>query len=383
MKKASSPRVAPTQLLVFALCFALAAPIFAQDSQTTPASAASPDHRDVAATFSVNVKVVNVLASVRDKHGEIVRDLRREDFALLEDGRPQNIKYFAQQSEMPLTLGLLVDTSLSQIRLIDRERAASEDFFAQVLRETKDKAFVIHFDHEVELLQDLTSSRDRLEAAIRQLDMSGPDRDPGPGGGPYGRGGYPGGGGGGHPRPSRRGGGTLLYDAVFLGSDELMQKQQGRKAMIILTDGVDQGSQLTLQRAIEAAQRSDTLVYAVLFSDPDMYSGGSFGGRRHGGWGGRHGGNWPQPGSGSDQPAKGKKVLQQMARETGGRFFEVSRNNSIEDIYRAIDEELRNQYSLGYSSDRPPKEAEYRKIEVKAKRPDVVVQARDGYYAQP
>src|SRR5215471_2272218 len=172
-------------------------------------------------TFSTDVKVVSLFANVRNKKGEIVRDLTKDQFLLDEDGRPQVIRYFSQESNLPLTLGLLVDTSLSQRRLIGEERDASSRFFSDVLRPEKDLAFVIHFDFEVELLQDLTSSRSLLEKALQALEapeqfQGRPQmgRYPGSGGGQY-----PGGGQG------RRGGGTDLYDAVLLGSDEIMRKQ--------------------------------------------------------------------------------------------------------------------------------------------------------------
>src|SRR5271165_5928834 len=187
-------------------------------------------------TFSSDVKVVSVLATVRDKHGQIVENLTKDDFKLQQDGQPQTIRYFTKVTDMPLTLGLLVDTSASQRRLLEQERIASYSFLNNLMRpDDKDKAFVIHFDWEVELLQDLTSSRQKLEAALEKLDN--PQFAPGPtsrggGGGSYpgGGGGYPGGsGGGGHH--GGRGGGTDLYDAVFLASDEVSRKIQGRKAL--------------------------------------------------------------------------------------------------------------------------------------------------------
>ncbi len=208
-------------------------------------------------TYSVEVKVVNVLATVRDKHGKIVNNLSQDDFTLDEDGYQQTIKYFSRETDLPLTLGLLVDTSLSQRRVLDKERSASGSFADQVLREDKDKAFLIHFDREVELLQDLTSSRQKLQDGLRLLQTPAPEQDRSAGGGGGGGGGYPGGGGSGRGGHSRRhGGGTLLYDSVYLASDELMQKQRGRKAIVILTDGVDQGSKMSLDRAIESAQRA-------------------------------------------------------------------------------------------------------------------------------
>jgi VWFA-related protein len=306
---------------------------------------------------------------VRDKKGQIVHNLTKDDFSIEEDGRPQIIGYFSQETDLPLTLGLLVDTSLSQRNVLGQERTASFRFFDQVLRPDKDKAFVIHFDHEVELLKDLTSSKKELDAALSQLETPQLEgRQQGGGGG-----GYPGGGGG--RGGGRRGGGTLLYDAVLLASDDIMKKQQGRKAVILLTDGVDRGSKTSLPGAIEAAQRANTAVYSILFADHEGSERG-FGGPgmgRHGGYGGG-GRRYPQ-----QQRPDGKKILEQISKETGGGFFEVSKKQPIEQIYDHIQEELRSQYSLGYTPDKA--EAGYHKITVTVKEKGLVVQARDGYYA--
>ena len=347
-------------------------------------------------TFSSDVKVVNVLATVRDKHGQIVNNLTKDDFKLAQDGQPQSIRYFNKETDLPLSLGLLVDTSMSQRRVLDQERTASYSFLNNLMRPDKDKAFVIHFDWETELLQDLTSSRPKLEAALDKLDN--PQFAPGYGGGGGGSsgGGYPGGGsgggggrggGGGH----HGGGGTTLYDAVFLASDEVTRKLQGRKALIILSDGVDTGSKVSLDRAIETAQRANTLVYSILYADPEAYGhqgypgmGGGMGGH-HGGWGGggggmgRGGGGYPQQSSHPD----GKKVLERIARETGGRFFEVSKKQPIDQIYSQIEQELRNQYSLGYTPDKADAGPGYHKIALTTTNKDLTVQTREGYYAEP
>jgi VWFA-related protein len=342
-------------------------------------------------TFSTNVKVVNVLASVRDKKGQLINTLTKDDFKLDDNGKPQVIRYFAKETDLPLTLGLLVDTSGSQRRLIEPERVASYAFLGHVMREGKDQAFVIHFESEVELLQDLTGSRQKLEAALDKLEAPQMQRAggyPGGGGGGYpggGGGGYPGGGGGG----GRHGGGTALYDAVFLASDEIMHKQQGRKAIIILSDGVDNDSKVSLERAVESAQRADTLVYSILFKDDEAYGNrGGFGGPgggggHHGGWGGGgmgypRGGGYPQQTSHPD----GKKVLQRISQETGGRFFEVSKKQTIDQIYDEIEQELRNQYSLGYSPDKAEADGTYHRIHLTTTQKDLIVQTREGYYAQ-
>ena len=312
------------------------------------------------ATFSAGVKVVNVFANVRDKKGEIVKGLTKDDFLLDEDGVKQTIRYFAQESDLPLTLGLLVDTSGSQRRLIEQERSASYKFFEQVMRQDKDVAFVIHFDFDVELLQDLTSSRKLLDKALEELETPQPLRRNRQGGG------YPGRGRGG----GRQGGGTNLYDAVMLASDELMRKQAGRKAIILLTDGVDTGSKVTLSTAIEAAQRADTLVYGILFEDTEMFGGGisiSLGGL---GRGGRGGIGLPD----------GKKVLDQLSRETGGRMFQVSKKQSLERVFEQIEQDLRHQYSLGYTPDSTTAVRGYRRIRLTTKQKGLIVQTREGYY---
>jgi VWFA-related protein len=314
--------------------------------------------------ISVEVKVVNVLATVRDKHGKIVSNLGKDDFTLEEDGHPQTITYFSRESDLPLTLGLLVDTSESQRRVLDQERNASYSFLDQMLRE-KDLACVIHFDREVELLQDLTSAHKKLQAA---LDVLGePSFSNGSGSSGRGRGSY-------------GGGGTLLYDAIYLASNEEMKKQQGRKALIILSDGVDSGSKESLFSAIESAQRADTVVYSILFKDDEPRdSGRGFGlggmGRRGGMGGGPGGSRFPR----KERP-DGKKILDRISKETGGRLFEVSKKQPIDEIYTQIEEELRNQYSLGYT---PGAEAGagYHKIVLTTKKDDLVVQTREGYYA--
>src|ERR1035438_4716276 len=327
------------------------------------------------ATFSTNVKVVNVLATVRDKTGHVVNDLTQTDFLLDEDGRAQVIRYFSRETDLPLTLGLLVDTSGSQRNVLADERLASYHFLDKMMREGKDMAFVIHFDFEVELLEDLSSSRQTLRKALDELEIGTARHQQGNQGGGGAGGGYPGGRG----RGGRGGGGgTDLYDAVYLGADEIMRKQHGRKAMIILSDGVDTGSKYPLTQAVESAQRSDTLVYSILFADPNAYGGmgmpGGFGGRRRG-----MGGGMP-PRGGMGNEVDGKKVLQRIATETGGRFFEVSKRMPIDKVYEAIQEDLRSQYSIGYTPEGGPNNSEYRRIHLTTKQKVLVVQTREGYY---
>ncbi|MGB6386027.1 MAG: VWA domain-containing protein [Terriglobales bacterium] len=344
---------------------------------------------DPATTIAVDVKVVTLPVTVRDKHGKIIRDLTKDDFTLQEDGRAQIIKYFSQDTNLPLTLGLLVDTSRSQTGVLDAERNASHSFFDQMLVQEKDKAFLLHFDHEVELLQDLTSSREKLQAALDLLktpsdrERSNDPNDSGDSGSGSG---------------SHRGGGTQLYDAVFLASNELMKKQQGRKALIVLTDGVDRGSKTYLDGAIEAAQRADTVVYSIYFAEPRRAEGQRPGGmgRGGGGWPGG-GGGWPGGGGGypgggggggrggqrrAEEPrTDGKKILERISKETGGRFFEVTKKEPVDQIYSSIVEELRTQYTMGYTPDKESTPTGYHHVTLAVKKKDMTVQTREGYYA--
>lgn len=351
-----------------------------------PASRLLGSQQDADTKFKSDVKVVNVLATVRDKKGQIVKDLNKEDFLLDEDGHAQSIQYFARETNLPLNLGLLVDTSGSTRRVLPDERNASDRFLRQVMRPDKDLAFVIHFDFEVELLQDLTASREKLEKALdlletgqRQLTNRGQGgQSPGGQGGQYPGGQYPGGGGRNRGGGGRRGGGggTLLYDSVLLASDEVLRKQSGRKALILLSDGVDNGSKESLFQAVESAQRADTLVYSILFEDPNSTGPVSFG--MPGGMGRRNGGMGRGRGPAMNHP-DGKKVLEQISQETGGRFFQVSRKMPLDKIFEAIEEDLRNQYSLGYSPG-PDSVAGYRRIHLATKKSGLIVQTREGYY---
>ncbi len=288
------------------------------------------------ATFSTEVKVVNLLATVRTKKGAIVRDLTKDDFSVLENGRPQTLRYFSRETDLPLTLGLLVDTSMSQQKVLESERTACFHFLDQVLRENKDQVFIMQFDMAVMLRQEPTSSRPKLDEVLSAVDT--PTRQ---------------------DLMSQTGGGTLLYDAVIKASNDLMRSQKNRKALILMTDGVDTGSQAPLSAAIEAAQRADTLLYSILFSDEGYYG-------------------IPFLGGGPD----GRGVLVRMSRETGGSFFEVSKKLSIEQIFGIIEDELRSQYSLGYVSDVPVRISEFRKLQLSTDRKGLVVQARDRYWAQ-
>jgi VWFA-related protein len=285
-------------------------------------------------TFSADVKVVNVLATVRNKTGSLIGTLSQDDFSLSEENRPQTIRYFSRETDLPLTLGLMVDTSGSQRRVLDAERGASLRFLDQVVRPDKDKVFIMQFDSAVQMRQPLTNLVGKLDDAlayvdsetVRQLRMQG-------------------------------GGGTLLYDAVTKASNEVMTRLTGRKALIVLSDGVDYGSYGTLKDSIDAALKADTLIYSILYSDPGAY--GLFGGG-----------------------GEGRGVLEKMSNETGGSFFEVTKKKPVDTMFDILQEELRTQYNLGYVSDKPVTISEFRAIQLTAKQKGLLVQARHQYWAQ-
>jgi len=294
-------------------------------------------------TLQVNVNVVNLFFNVKDKHGTLIPDLKRDDFKVLEDGRPQSIKYFASETDQPLTLGILIDSSVSQERVLPMEKEVGAAFLKEVLR-PKDEAFVISFDVNVDLLQDFTNSTSMLRTALNQAKING-------GGG---CGGIPGLGGG--PVPCTNPKGTLLYDAVFLAGREKLATEVGRKAMIILTDGEDQGSQETIRSAIEAAQKSDSICYVLLIADRGFYGLGGY---------------------------SGDRSMKELAEQTGGRVIGVG--NKPEKLKQAFDQianELRTQYSIGYTPSNGKRDGGFRRVEVKTKE-GYKVQCRSGYYALP
>ncbi|MFB3827499.1 MAG: VWA domain-containing protein [Bryobacteraceae bacterium] len=292
---------------------------------------------ELPAPIKVDVNVVSILASVRDRRGALINTLAKDDFTVLEDGKPQTIKYFSRETDLPLTLGLLVDVSRSQRNLLEIERRAAYQFFSQVLRK-KDMAFLISFGSEAELLQDFTNSARLLDAGLDRLRINAPVSGIHPGPVPTAD----------TPR------GTVLYDAVYLGATDRLAREVGRKALVVITDGVDQGSRLTREKAIEAAQKSDAVIYAINYSDPSAYGG------------------WYAP---SDA------ALKKMAEETGGRVFKVDRKHSLDDVFRELQDELRSQYAIGYTPENSARDGSFRRVEVKLRDKNLKVQARTGYYA--
>jgi len=314
------------RLTVFALFLALAGAIvlLAQDDNT----------------IRLDVNLVSIFASVRGKNNALISNLEKGDFKIYEDGKEQQIKNFTRETDLPLTLGLLVDTSSSQERLIETEQRAASQFFSKVIRE-KDQAFLIQFGAEAELLQDLTNSPRLLQKGLQQLRLSVPV-------------------GGLHPGPvptMQNQAGTILYDAVYLAANDELKREVGRKAVILITDGVDTGSKITRDKAIEAAQKGDVIIYSIFYQDRQAYGGGlSFGGG-------------------------GEGELRRMSSETGGQVFHVDRNHSLDDIFKELQDEMRSQYAITYQPPNPKRDGTYHKIDIKLANKDYKPQARKGYYA--
>jgi VWFA-related protein len=286
--------------------------------------------------IKVDVDLVNVLFSVRDKKGTLVPSLTKDDLQVFEDGKEQQIRSFTRESDLPLTIGLLVDVSRSQENLIEVERRAAAQFFERVLR-PKDMAFLISFGSEAELLQDYTNSQNLLAGALRQLRVDGAAYSP-INSGPI-------------PQQPR---GTILFDTVYLAADEKLKGEVGRKAIVVITDGVDMGSRVKLREALDAAHRSDAIIYSIYYVDWAAY-GGMF------------------------SPSDGE--LRKLSEETGGRVYKVDRRYSLEMIFDEIQKEMRSQYALAYSSSNPARDGAFRKLEIKPRSKDLKVQARKGYFA--
>jgi VWFA-related protein len=352
-----------------------------------PAPPQQPDAAQPAAALKIQAREVVLPVTVRDKHGALITSLKIGDFTLSEDGRPQTIKSFTRESNLPFRLGLLVDTSRSVSGALDNERKAAEKFVDQMLpadpsAAQKGEAFLIHFDHEVELLQDFTNSRDKLH---KELDDMGPTRaEQNSSQGPETTG---------DDRPRGGHGGTQLYDAIYLASHELMESKDGRKALIVYSDGADRGSKETLNDAVDAADHANVTVYTIYFKGEQENNGNNFpgqGGRRGGiGGGGYPGGGGGYPGGGggrrggdtSANGIDGKKIMERIAERTGGRYFEAKKKDNLEEIYNQIAEELRGQYLLTYTPDKVDTDGGFHKIALKASKDDLIVVTREGYYA--
>jgi VWFA-related protein len=326
---------------LFAVSFGLfsAPPVRAQEAPTPggppPASsaAAQPAENADVQTLKINVNIVNLYFSVRDKNG-FITNLHKDDCEVYEDKALQKVKVFTQEKNLPLTIGILLDTSGSQQYVLPMEQEAGAQFLKEVLT-PKDEAFLISFDINVDLLADYTNSPRELKRALDKASIN-----TGAGTGSVT--------GNGAPR------GTLLYDAVYLAAHDKLRQEAGRKVLVLLTDGGDQGSQETLRSSIEAAQKANAIIYVILISDPGAY--GSFG-------------------------YSGVGDMNRLTRETGGRVINVGSNGKkLEEAFNQIQDELRTQYLASYTPANAKADGTFRTLNISCGK-DTKVQARKGYYA--
>jgi VWFA-related protein len=316
------------------------------DEAPVSAAPAPPEEVSVA-TFKVQVNLVDVFFTVKDKSGNLVPHLTKDDCTVSEDKEAQKLKSFVAETQQPLTLGILLDTSGSQQRVLPLEQEVGSQFLQRVLRQ-KDEAFLISFDVDVDLMQDFTNSARLLTRAMNKAEINTA--------GGNGAAGIPGAGGGtvptiGNPK------GTVLYDAVYLVSNEKLNQESGRKAMILLTDGEDEGSSHKIGEAIAAAQRSNALVYVILIADRGFYGGFGY---------------------------SGYSAMKRMTEESGGRLIDVGNNGKkLEAAFQQIEDELRTQYVATYTPSNTKLDGSFRKLAVECRGDGMKVQVRKGYYATP
>jgi VWFA-related protein len=306
------------------LCFALAALFLVWPW----AAGAAQQGQQPQQPIRVQVNLVNLFVTVRNKHTkQIVPNLEQKDFRISEDGVEQKIAFFSRQSKLPITLGLLIDTSGSEQYTLPAEQEAAVSFLSRVLRKN-DLAMVISFDTDADLLADFTDDMTTLDGAIQRTRINAPvSMGPFPSSAP----------------------GTVFYDAVYLACHDKLATEAGRKALVILTDAHDEGSRLRLDDAIEAAQRTDTVVHVLLIGDPRY---------------------------GVDEG-----VAKKLTDATGGRTIVVNSEKNLSKAFDQISEELRNQYTLGYYPSNSAHDGTYRKIKVELNNKDLVALTRGGYYA--
>lgn len=308
----------------------------------------SPDDQP-AATLKVNVNLVSLYFDVRDKRNALVPNLTKDDCTVFEDKVAQKIKNFNAEADQPLTLGILLDTSGSQQNVLPLEQQTGAAFLKRVLR-SKDEAFLVSFDVDIDLLADYTNNPNQLERAMNKAEINtaggnGAGGVPGIGQGPVPT----------HGTPK----GTLLYDAVVTASNDKLRSETGRKAMILLTDGEDQGSHYKIADAIEAAQKANAMVYVLLIADRGFYGYGGYG-----------------------IGYSGDSMMKRLADQTGGRMIDVGNNGKkLEAAFQQIEDELRTQYVASYTPENAKLDGTFRHIDIECKGDGLKVQSRKGYYA--
>jgi VWFA-related protein len=330
--------------LAVALAFCSAAVLHAQEAPSPggppPASKAEAQPVDIGdvQTLKVNVNLVNVYFSVRDKSGYIT-NLHKDDCNIFENKEAQKTKNFTQEKNLPLTIGILLDTSGSQMNVLPLEQMSGAEFLKDVLT-PKDEAFLISFDINVNLLADYTNSPREIKRSIDSAQIN-----TGAGTGSVT--------GNSNPR------GTLLFDAVYLAAHDKLRQEAGRKILILLTDGGDQGSQENLKTATEAAQKANAIVYVILIADHAFYGGGF----------------------GINLADTGARDMERMASETGGRVINVGNNGKkLQEAFDQIQDELRTQYLASYTPTNPKIDGTFRTLNITCQQGQKI-QARKGYYA--
>jgi VWFA-related protein len=377
--------------------FTFAALLFAASSallpsqQTTGSTSAPPSEDKPAHTLQSPGKEIQLAVTIRDKKGALVSSLGKSDLTLTQDERPQTIQSFTNDPSQPWKLGLLIETAHPVGSALEQVRKASGQFIdsmlpAQSSGGATSQVFLIHFDRQVELLEDLTASREKLHQELDDLSASrGQHEDPG---GPEITGDD-------RERPTHNRNASQLFDAIFLACDEILKSPQGRKAVVVFSDGIDSGSKDTLNDAVDAADRANVAVYTVYTRGQQEQENYGFpGGNRRGGIGypGSGGGGYPgggggYPGGGGRQRREskpivdGKKIMAEIARRTGGHAYEAKKRDDLEPIYKLIADELHGQYVLTYTPDKPDTDGGFHKVVVKANKGDFDVITREGYYA--
>jgi VWFA-related protein len=319
---------------------------------TAPAPPPDQEEDQPVATLKIQSSLVSLYFTVKDKHGALIPNLTRDDCTVFDNKQPQTLRNFAAEVDQPLTLGILLDTSGSQEYVLPMEQQTGSAFLKRILRD-KDEAFLVSFDVDVDLLQDYTNSASRLSKAMNKAEINTA--------GGNGSGGVPGIGQG--PVPTQGDPkGTLLYDAVYLAAGDKLRTETGRKALILLTDGGDQGSRYRIQDAIEAAQKANAIIYVLLIADRSFYGNGSI---MLGGY-------------------NGPSAMRKMAEDTGGRMIDVGNNGKkMEAAFAQIEAELRTQYVASYTPANQNLNGSYHAISVQCKGDGLKVQVRKGYYALP
>jgi len=309
---------------VLSLCFLLLALIGSAVAQRPQQqNPASPSSQTGDQTISVNVDLVNILFTVADRKGKFITSLKKEDFKVYEDEKQQAVTNFSTETDLPLTIALLVDTSGSIRDKLRFEQEAAIEFFYSTLRRNKDKALVISFDSGVDLLQDFADDPEVLSDAVRKI---------------------------------RAGGGTSLYDAVFLATTEKLTGQKGRRVLILISDGDDNSSRLSLTETLEAAQKNEVTIYGISTNSAAYF--------------------------GSKDQDRGDKTLKRFSEETGGRAFFPFKVQDLAVSFQDISEELRSQYTIAYKPSNNKADGTFRKIRIDIADKRYKARSRNGYYAQ-